>query len=243
MEEYNTDNPLEGIQFEGLETCLKYHYSNKKCIELAKDYLKENPKKKEHYLVDYRIDIMSDLNVGLYIKFTDGEIKCLHHILDDLTVEYAIADIIHSPKYVFEDENFDPSYKAIFQGILDKFEEHLPSIPGIDDWTISDIDLNPKAIYLFRRIFFPKGFDEKPEINYFGSALIDDNDYIGLLALKLCDKNFRFNELRQVMPNEYESLSRTAEFTDPILRTKGPYAIEMTEVDDDVAKILGEEKE
>lgn len=244
MEEHNTDNPLEGIQFEGMETCLKYHYSNNKCIELAKDYLKENPKKRSYYSVKYSDYPELEPSIGYYLNITDEEIKCLHHVLDDLTIEYAIADIMDSPGEIMQDENFNPAYKEIFQGIVDKFEKHQPEIPPVDSrWAVSEIDFNPKPLYTFRRIFFPNGFDEKPVIDYFGSTLINDNDYIGLLALKLYDRSFRFNELRKVMPNEYELISRVTENDDPFFITKGPYAVEMTEVDDDVAKILGEEKE
>lgn len=53
----------------------------------------------------------------------------------------------------------------------------------------------------------------------FLSILKNDNDYIGLLALKMADRSFRFNELWNILPKEYEYISCQAEYDDPLVCT------------------------
>lgn len=55
------------------------HTAKARYIELAKKYLREHPKRGKYYAVNYRFDMGTDLDVGVYIDFTDEEIKCLHH--------------------------------------------------------------------------------------------------------------------------------------------------------------------
>ena len=64
-----------------------------------------------------------------------------------------------------------------------------------------------------------------------------------LLAIKMEDRKFCFNKLRYLMPDVFESISRDAEFIDEFLRNdfSVTYAVEMTEVEEDVFNIIGEE--
>lgn len=220
----------------------RYNKRKAKYTELAKKYLEENPKEEKYYWVNYRFDIGSDLDVGVYVDFTNEEIKCIHHILEDLTVEYHLTDLLQNTQEITQDENFDPSYKEILEGVIKRLEQNQTDIPSCDyGLTITDISFNATRLYKFRRIFYPKGFDKEPRIDYFLAHLKDDSDYTTLLTLKMMDRDLRFNELRHIMPEEYEYLSCQAEYNDPIFSTPGPYAVEMTEVDEDVFNIIGEE--
>lgn len=231
--------PLESAE---IPTESWYNKRKAKYTELAKKYLEENPKEKKYYGVEYPIG--DDEYTGVYINFSDEEIKCIHHVLDDLTIEYHFSDFLQNPEEIIKDDNFDPSYKDIFKGLVETLEINQPDIEDIEgEWrdNITNINLDPVTLYAFRRIIFPKGFDKDPRIKTFYARLKDDNDYITLLTLKMMDRNLRFNELRHIMPEEYEYLSCQAEYDDPIFSTPGPYAVEMTEVDEDVFKIIGEE--
>lgn len=221
----------------------RYNKRKAKYTELAKKYLKENPKEEKYYWVNYRFDIGSDLDIGVYVDFTNEEIKCIHHILEDLTVEYHLTDLLQNTQEITQDENFNPSYKEILEGVIKRLEQNQPDIPSCDyGLTITDISFNATRLYKLRRIFYPKGFDKEPRIDYFLAHLKDDSDYTTLLTLKMMDRDLRFNELRHIMPEEYEYISCQAEYDDPFYSTPGPYAIEMTEVEEDVFKIIGEER-
>lgn len=219
------------------------HTAKARYIELAKKYLREHPKMGKYYAVNYRFDMGTDLDVMVYIDFTDEEIKCLHHVLDGLTVKHHLTDFLLNPHGITQDENFDQSYKEAFESLSQKLAHKQPNVNSeyyCDKYEITGIDFNATTLYTFRRIIFPEGFDKKPIINYSQVRLKDDNDYITLLAIKMNDRNLRFNELRYFMPDEYDYISKQVEYDDPILCTQGPYAIEMTELDEDIFKIIGE---
>lgn len=231
--------PAEGVEAPKRQK----HTAKARYIELAKKYLREHPKGGKYYAVNYRFDMGTDLDVGVYIDFTDKEIKCLHHVLDGLTVKHHLTDFLLNPQGITQDENFDQSYKEAFDSLSRKLAHKQPNVNSeyyCDKCEITGIDFNAATLYTFRRIIFPEGFDKKPIINYFLVRLKDDNDYITLLAIKMNDRNLRFNELRYFMPDEYDYISKQAEYDDPILCTQGPYAIEMTELDKDVFNIIGE---
>ena len=205
----------------------------KKYIDLAKQYLSENPKI-EKYPVTYGRD--DDMKYFRYINFTKNEIDCINHLIQDLDV--SLLDITTNddswridPKEI---EGFDTQYSAVCESVIRKLETD-------DEFWPEEVDLETaEKLYTFRRAIFPDGFDQKPDIYYF-KAILSDEDYQKLLALKMQDRHMTFHELRKEMPELFESVSRQAENSYDLFHSlNAPYAIEMTEAEEDVFKIIGE---
>ena len=215
-----------------VETLKKFQYAvNPKYLELARTYLNEHPKD-VLYQVDYVRDD-DDLNCSLLLNFTEKEIDCIRFFHEELG--YSFMDL----NYIDEwegDENLGEERRNILFGALKKIDHE-------DGFLVDNIDYSQKVkAYKFRRAFFFHGFEGQPELSYFG-AIINDEDYMKLLAIKMEDRKFCFNKLRYLMPDVFESISRDAEFIDEFLRNdfSVTYAVEMTEVEEDVFNIIGEE--
>ena len=203
---------------------------NTKYLELARKYLNEHPKE-DVYAVDYcRFD--DDLKCCLLINFTKKEVDCLKFFHEELG--YSFMDMYYSQKWEGE-EDLDDERRNILMGVLKKVDyEYCLMVDNID------LTKHLKA-YKFRRALFFNGIDEKPELSGFVDV-INDEDYEKLLALKMQDRDLCFNKLRNILPDVFESISQAAEYIDEILldRLSAPYAVEMTEVEEDVFNIIGE---
>ncbi|MGM9764797.1 MAG: toll/interleukin-1 receptor domain-containing protein, partial [Candidatus Cryptobacteroides sp.] len=215
-----------------VETLKKFQYAvNPKYLELARTYLNEHPKD-VLYQVDYVRDD-DDLNCSLLLNFTEKEIDCIRFFHEELG--YSFMDLNYIDKWE-GDENLGEERRNILFGALKKIDHE-------DGFLVDNIDYSQKVkAYKFRRAFFFHGFEGQPELSYFG-AIINDEDYMKLLAIKMEDRKFCFNKLRYLMPDVFESISRDAEFIDEFLRNdfSVTYAVEMTEVEEDVFNIIGDE--
>ena len=215
-----------------VETLKKFQYAvNPKYLELARTYLNEHPKD-VLYQVDYVRDD-DDLNCSLLLNFTEKEIDCIRFFHEELG--YSFMDLNYIDKWE-GDENLGEERRNILFGALKEIDHE-------DGFLVDNIDYSQTVkAYKFRRAFFVHGFEGQPELSYFG-AIINDEDYMKLLAIKMEDRKFCFNKLRYLMPDVFESISRDAEFIDEFLRNdfSVTYAVEMTEVEEDVFNIIGDE--
>ena len=215
-----------------VETLKKFQYAvNLKYLELARTYLNEHPKD-VLYQVDYVRDD-DDLNCSLLLNFTEKEIDCIRFFHEELG--YSFMDLNYIDKWE-GDENLGEERRNILFGALKEIDHE-------DGFLVDNIDYSQKVkAYKFRRAFFFHGFEGQPELSYFG-AIINDEDYMKLLAIKMEDRKFCFNKLRYLMPDVFESISRDAEYIDEFLQNdfSVTYAVEMTEVEEDVFNIIGEE--
>lgn len=204
-------------------------------FDLAEHYLRDYPKT-ERYCVTYERGV-DDMCFYRYIPLTQKERDCIEHLTQELDVGmWEIWEImVEDPCGLSDIEGFDSQYTDVCKSLVEKLDTN-------DEFWPAEFDLKkPEKSYKFRRAFFLNGFDQKPDIYHF-RAFIHDNDYLRLLALKMEDRRMSFNELRVKMPDLFNSISSQAESSyDIYYSPSAPYAIEMTEVDEDVFNIIGEE--
>ena len=232
-----------------------------KYLELARTYLNEHPKEEM-----YRVSITpiepvhdEDYHDDLLVNFTNKEVDCLRFFCEELGYPY---QHLFEIKDWQEEQDIDEEHRNILIGALKKM--------AFDYWFWADSVVFTKTDkkYKFRMAIFPHGFDQKPEIHDF-VASVKDEDYLRMLALKMSNRHLCFNDLRYYLPNAFDYISLQAEiiyfdvsghcggpWTEDLISVQdfvdvrkdssyeslslAPYAVEMTEVDEDAFTILGE---
>ena len=204
--------------------------SESECESVVANYIANKPRELR-YAVNYYVNLgdgdVDGIEPSELKKFTDEQLEMLRAI-DKKSKEEDLpfGEILEEYDY----ENFD-FLKASLETDYSTLE-------------IKDLDLeNPYSVYKFKIAIFWYGIDCKPQINEIEIELTDE-EYKDLLMWKIYNRNSGFNYLRHSEPYLFNKLSNR--FEDGFSCDYGPtlyatlYAIEMTEVEQDVKKILGE---
>lgn len=231
-----------------------------KYLELARTYLNEHPKEEMYRVSITPIEpVHEDDHDDLLVNFTNKEVDCLRFFCEELGYPY---QHLFEIKDWQEEQDIDEEHRSILIGALKKM--------AFDYWFWADSVVFTKTDkkYKFRMAIFPHGFDQKPEIHDF-VASVKDEDYLRMLALKMSNRHLCFNDLRYYLPNAFDYISLQAEiiyfdvsghcggpWTEDLISVQdfvdvrkdssyeslslAPYAVEMTEVDEDAFTILGE---
>ena len=221
-------NQLKGNLKEWTSAAIKQKY-----IELATEYLRNNPKERRHCVTYARSE--DDAMFYRYIHLTQEEIECIEYLEESL--EMTIRDVFFESDFnpVASDfDDLDPKYHDAFDSLVGKLATD-------DEFFPDEIDLKESSVlYRFRRAFFRDGFDKEPYIYSF-HVILKDEDYLKILASKLEDRNLSLHELRKKMPDVYETITFQAENSyDMWYNPTAPYAVEMTEIEEDAFKAVGE---
>lgn len=232
-----------------------------KYLELARTYLNEHPKEEMYRVSITPIEpVHEDDHYDRLVNFTNKEVACLRFFCEELGYSYQYLSEIKDWQ---EEQDIDEEHRNILIGALKKMASNDWF------WADSVVFTKTDKKYKFRMAIFPHGFDQKPEIHDF-VASVKDEDYLRMLALKMSNRHLCFNDLRYYLPNAFDYISLQAEiFYLAVSGNSGvpwneeqlisvqdfvdvrkdsscdsfslaPYAVEMTEVDEDAFTILGE---
>lgn len=117
----------------------------------------------------------------------------------------------------------------------------LPGDEGFGEYALAKIDLdNPVPVYKFRLALFDKGFEEKPRMLDYWVELKDE-EYAQLVEWRLWFRRYDFHSLAYAKPELFRKLINDfdSRFCEDIAPYGGPaYLVDMTELDEDVKKIL-----
>lgn len=203
--------------------------------QVIADYLATKPRTNS-YAVTYSRN---------FYEYSDGT-YCDHDPYYEITFLKEFTDeqieIIRELLVICEEEGIDIT-EATY-GEEDKFEFlNQDSDSGQYIFAPEKVDLETvHHRYLFKYGYFPQGIEEKPRI-FEQRFVLSDEEYMSLIDWKLQHQDAGFMALRHDMPEMFEKLAQefdsifcSYEWQPPFY---GPtYFAEMTEIDEDVKKIL-----
>lgn len=186
------------------------------------------------YVVTYRRYFYKDGDCDDYTpeyfkEFTDEQVALVRELL-------ARAKEDGEDLWVYLEEEKEAEKYAFLQQEVD----------GLGQWYLEPESVDLDTIYHrygFKLAIFYKGFEHQPTISDVRLAFSDE-EYTALLDWKLCNPRSGFNFMRISNPELYQRLTNCFDscFTTgdhPPFYTP-TYAVEMTEVEEDVKRILAE---
>ncbi len=202
------------------------------------DYLAAKERIKS-YVVTYRRYFYEDGDCDDYTPeyfkdFTDEQVALVRELI-------ARAEEDGEDLWVYLDDEKEVEKYAFLQQDVD----------GCGRWCLEPESVDLDAVYYrygFKLAIFYKGFENQPTISDVRMEFSDE-EYIALLDWKICNPRSGFNFLRISNPDLYQRL--TNYFDNCFTSGDHPpffaptYAVEMTEVEEDVKRILakyGEQK-
>jgi hypothetical protein len=206
-----------------MKTTCNLNSDTGRAIAIA-NYLSTKPCAKR-YLVEYSRD-SDDFDPGFFLEFSEEQLALAKELID-----HAEEDGDWLWAYLEDDESKRKYSFLQMPGDVD-FGEFLPTKIHID---------NPVNVYKFRLALFENGFDEKPRMLDCLEHLTDE-EYATLLEWRLLFRNYDFHSLSYAQPELFQKL--THDFDSRFLPIDIPpyggpaYLVEMTEVEEDVKKIL-----
>ena len=188
------------------------------------NYLATKPRTK-HYLVEYNRD-SDDFDPEDLKAFSEEQLALVQELL-------AAAE--SENEYLWErleDEESAKKYSFLRMSGCDSFDEFYPSNINLE---------TPYYLYKFRLALFENGFGEKPRMLDCMVNLTDE-EYATMLEWRLCFRHFDFHSLSYEYPELFKKLTHSFDSRFYALDFPpygGPaYLVEMTEIDEDVKKIL-----